>query len=209
MNEPEGSVAISSNSEPCYNTTKLKNSGAGWTGSNIPIQNLQRFANKLASAIKKADPKALVTIGSWSERASTNNFGYFNFWSDECLQKAGGESNGIFDFYQIHCYSYQGKYASTQPFLQNATAYKLDKPLIIGEFNKENNPPPFDDNTVQYQYLYGSGYDGAWEWGMTDGCGACDGTSTCQKGMETLKNDKYIDITVSGSDSINLAPLCG
>ena len=211
MNEPEGSVDTSiKNSEPCFDTTGLQGTGAGWTGSKIPIQYLQRFANKLASAIKTTDPKALVTIGSWSERASTNEFGYYNYWSDECLKKAGGKDNGVFDFYQIHCYSYNNKYASTQPFLQKASAYKLDKPLVVGEFNVEaGNPPPFNDNTEQYKYLYDNGYQGAWEWGMKDGCGGCDGTATCEKGTSSLKGDKYIDITVSGSDAINLAPRCG
>jgi len=41
MNEPEGSVAIKSDSEACFSTDpQLKNSGAGWAGTNIPMKNL-------------------------------------------------------------------------------------------------------------------------------------------------------------------------
>ena len=150
----------------------------------------------------------MITIGSWSEHASTDSFGYFNYWSDTCLQLAGGKENGVLDFYQIHCYSYNEQYSETQPFLQNASAYSLDKPLVIGEFNKQNNPPPFDNNTEQYLYLYENGYQGAWEWGMNDDCGGCDGTAVCEQGMNVLKSKPYIDILVSGSDDINLSPRC-
>merc|ERR1719461_1782394 len=105
MNEPEGSVQIASDSsEPCFDTqTVLAGSGAGWAGSQIPMKNLLRFHNLHAAAIHAADPKALVTVGSWSEYASTDNVlesgrRFFNYYKDECLVKAGGDPRGTLDF---------------------------------------------------------------------------------------------------------------
>ena len=83
MNEPEGSVSISSNSDPCFDTSVLQGSGAGWTGENIPMEKFLRFINRQAGAIKRVDSKALVTVGSWSERTQTDNFGYRNYYKDE------------------------------------------------------------------------------------------------------------------------------
>ena len=83
MNEPEGSISISSNSNPCFDTSILQGSGAGWTGENIPMEKFLRFINRQAGAIKQHDPKALVTLGSWCERPQTDNFGYRNYYKDE------------------------------------------------------------------------------------------------------------------------------
>ena len=39
MNEPEGSVYNNQvNSNPCFDTTVLANTGAGWVGLSIPMQ---------------------------------------------------------------------------------------------------------------------------------------------------------------------------
>ena len=53
MNEPEGSVAINSDGNPCFDTSILQGSGAGWTGENIPMANFLKFFNLQIAAIKK------------------------------------------------------------------------------------------------------------------------------------------------------------
>ena len=68
------------------------------------MKELLRFHNIQASAIHTADPKALVTVGSWSQFANTDaivdkNKKFFNYYKDECLIKAGGHQNGTLDFY--------------------------------------------------------------------------------------------------------------
>ena len=89
MYEPEGSVQIKEDSEPCYDTKKVLNgSGAGWAGQQVSMQNLLKFHNIQAAAIKAADPKALVTVGSWSEYPSTDEQlqqgrNFFNYYKDE------------------------------------------------------------------------------------------------------------------------------
>lgn len=41
LNEPEGSVKLTSDSNPCFETDKtLKDTGAGWANSYIPMKNL-------------------------------------------------------------------------------------------------------------------------------------------------------------------------
>ena len=37
VNEPEGSIAIASSSDPCTDTSFLSGSGAGWTGLQLPL----------------------------------------------------------------------------------------------------------------------------------------------------------------------------
>ena len=49
-----------------------------------------RFFNWQAAAIKQVDPQALVTVGAWSGRVNTDNFGFHNLYKDTCLVKAGG-----------------------------------------------------------------------------------------------------------------------
>jgi len=71
-----------SDGNPCFDTQPLAGSGAGWADS-IPMQRLQSFINKQTAAIKRADPKVIVTLGSWSERAQTDQFGWRNYYTDK------------------------------------------------------------------------------------------------------------------------------
>ena len=81
--QPEGFVMIGqSNSNPCYDTRLLSGSDAGWANTYVPMHRLLSFMNKQIAAIKRADSKALVTIGSWNERTQTDQFGYRNHYKD-------------------------------------------------------------------------------------------------------------------------------
>ena len=112
INEPEGSFKISTDGDPCFDTSSvLAGSGAGWTGGNWPIKDVLRFVNLQAAAIHAADPKALVTVGSWSQYASTDADGsslgdggrkFRNYYKDECLVGAGGKAKGVLDFFQVN-----------------------------------------------------------------------------------------------------------
>merc|ERR1719394_880870 len=97
-------IGIKSNNEPCFDTTKLQGSGAGWTGWNMDMQKLNKFLATQVQAIHSLDPNALVTIGSWNERAQTDQFGYFNFYSDSCMQKQVNDVGAQIDFFQMHTY---------------------------------------------------------------------------------------------------------
>lgn len=108
LNEPEGSVAAGeADADPCFDTTILAGSGAGWAGTGLRMEDILRFTNRIAAAVHRADGKALVTTGAWSEFSATDAVlesgrGFFNFYKDECLVAAGGEEAGVLDFYQIH-----------------------------------------------------------------------------------------------------------
>lgn len=51
-----------------------------------------RFINWQAAAIRKTDPQALVTAGSWNPKSNTNMNGMKNLYSDHCLIRAGHDN---------------------------------------------------------------------------------------------------------------------
>lgn len=215
MNEPEGSLVVTSDVEPCYNTAKLTGSGAGWAGQLFTMRQVLWFVNILTSAIKVADPYTLVTIGSWSERTQTNSFGYYNYYSDSCLIKAGGKTNGILDFYQMHTYSWQGVFSASSPMKNNINSFGLNKPLVVGEFNQENG----GGMSIQtlYKYVYNQGYNGAWGWTAESQFNNFDGMVTLKGLNKTVLNiqtrpnmkplcDGGVDGGKTGGDCSDTAP---
>jgi mannan endo-1,4-beta-mannosidase len=101
INEAAGSITQgTTDSNKCFDTHVLTNSGANWAGTGLTMKEVLRFINRHAAAIHSAAPGALVTTGAWTEKAGSDAFG-FNYYSDECLTAAGGKSNGHLDFYQV------------------------------------------------------------------------------------------------------------
>ena len=94
MNEPEGSVLVAYDDEPCYDTSNLGGTGAGWAGTGLAMRDILRFTNQLSAAIKAADPKALVTTGAWSEWTITNQVDgardYYRQGGSYCLRPGLG-----------------------------------------------------------------------------------------------------------------------
>ena len=201
VNEPEGLVKIAPDSEdPCFDTLNvLSGSGAGWTGSGILMKDLLRFHSLHAAAIHKADPHALVTIGSWSEYAATDAVlepgrKFFNYYSDECLLKASaGVEGGTLDFVQIHTYPANGKFHPGSPLSVAASAFNVSKPVVIGEFAvaKCSNCPVEKQYTHAIDTLYG----GIWDWSLLGGDGQ-DDASTCAAGMRALKGNGKVTVDI-------------
>lgn len=107
-----------------------------------------------------------MTVGSWCYQASSNVEGATNIWSDANLIAAGGATNGVLDYYQIHFYNGFGNnwspIANMMPFWQ-----ALDKPHVIGEL--PNDPYPYATTAYTagsyfYQKLLQNCYSGAWGW---------------------------------------------
>lgn len=128
------------------------------------MRQLQKFINWQAAAIKKADPCAVVTSGSYWVGANVDGVHNEipntakptrNWYSDECLLKAGGREEGTLDFYQIHSYDKAGPpyrpqgYLPEEPFHMwaphKAADYFLDKPLVVGEFSSYHHPTSVGD----------------------------------------------------------------
>lgn len=191
LNEPEGLVqAGRADDDPCYDTVHLTYTSAGvggvgrapgWAGD-VPFERVLRFVNLQAGAIRRADPKALVSTGSWSPYAqseadflaedSAYKYG-FNHYKDECLVGAGGDPDGTMDFWRVHCYCSGGEWYSGAPWTGRAAAdYGMDAPLVVGEFYAETYGQEHDGvdvpegNTTEWMvsYLYEGGFGGGWTW---------------------------------------------
>jgi hypothetical protein len=148
----------------------------GWSTRRVSITDVQRFVNRTAGAIRRTDPDALITNGSWSFRASSDvtpsgaSGSFFNFYRDDRLIAAGGDTLGYLDFYSVHYYEHFG--IAQSPFHTDAEFWQLDKPIVIGEFFLYDNydqQPDFIYGVPwweAYERLYNRGYAGAlgWQW---------------------------------------------
>ena len=208
INEPEGSLKLVTDSDPCYDTqTALANTGAGWAGHSFTMQQLLVFINKQSAAIHRADPKALVTVGSWAQWVLSDALqpyqskGFRNYYKDSCLAGAGGEADGILDFYQVHQYpSEVGTGSDHAPFAAAASDYQLDKPLIIGEFAHKSCTSKGCTVTQLFEYAYDKGYQGAWGWALNAWTSSSvDGQSDIVPGLQSIQNKPFVSVTVGGT----------
>jgi mannan endo-1,4-beta-mannosidase len=187
MNEPEGSIRIEGNNNPCFDTNRLAGSGAGWTGRAIPMDRMLRFVGLQAAAIRQTDRKALVTLGSWSERPQTDAFGEtYNYYKDSCLSQAAGTPDARIDFYQIHTYSWEGRWSDHSPFRIAASDYRLDKPLIIGEFASSCSAG--ESIEALFDHAYNNGYRGALSWQYNAGGECSDDRATQDRGTNHVRS---------------------
>ncbi|XP_045196000.2 mannan endo-1,4-beta-mannosidase-like [Mercenaria mercenaria] len=204
MNEPEGSMLMETEdkTEPCYDTSTIHLwDFADWTRQSIPLKNFLRFIGLQASAIHREDPKSLVTVGSWTYKSITNALDRRNFYSDYCLQRASdGEPGARLDLYQIHTYDTFYIYLPHDPFMVDASVYKLDKPIIIGEFSQKKGG--FLTSPEQFTWAYNHGYNGAWSWSAIDSDDAADTLAVQETGLRSLKDKN--DQSKGGRVNINL-----
>jgi hypothetical protein len=137
----------------------------GWSNiQHTSMANIQAFVNQCAGAIHRTDPSVLVTNGCWDMQAGTDVDGHTNYYRDDRLIAAGGDADGILDFYCIHYYDWAGTEHS--PFLHDASYWELDKPLVIAEFYPNCDSTYCTD--TPYETLYQRGYAGALGWSWTD-----------------------------------------
>ena len=174
FNEPEG----------------MSSDNGGWTNpaaSRTATVNLQKTTNWFVSAIRAADPAAIVT-------SSANNFATLspshgkNLWSDSALTTAGGKANGTLDFYQVHYYNTYSGASANSPFLHPASYWGLDKKVVVGEFWTD-----LTDNVASadlYTNLHSSDYLGAWAWQYVsvDNPPPASGASTIWPAMQAPMN---------------------
>jgi len=208
INEPEGSLTLATDSNPCYDTqAALANTGAGWAGHSFTMKQLLFFINKQAAAIHRADPKALVTVGSWAQWVLSDALqpyqskGFRNYYKDSCLTGAGGEPQGVLDFYQVHQYpTTVGKGPDHAPFSAAATDYQLDKPIIIGEFAHKSCVSSGCTVSSMYKYAYEQGYQGAWGWALNAWTSSSvDGESDIVPGLLSIQNNPFVKVSIGGT----------
>jgi hypothetical protein len=149
FNEPEGM---------CSDVT-----WGGWGDIlHISIADVQKFINRCAGAIHRTDASAKVTNGAWSFISATDVGSNTNYYTDSRLVDAGGDADGILDFYTVHYYDW----SDDSPFEHPCSYWELDKPLVIAEFHPSPTCNRCGDFS-NYENLYNNGYAGAmgWSWG--------------------------------------------
>ena len=82
----------------------------------------------------------------------------------------------------------------------DGSIYKLDKPVIIGEFSQKKGG--FMTSEEQFLWAYEHGYNGAWSWCANDNDDASDDIATQMRGISTLKNKN--DQSKGGRININI-----
>lgn len=187
-----------------FNEPEGMTTNFGWTpaGFRVTMNHIQKFVNRAAGAIKRTDPNVPVTNGSWSFRASSDlnlrGVVYTNFYRDDRLIAAGGDSLGVLDFYSVHYYKHFT--AIQSPFNYNASHWGLDKPIVIAEFYLSDPRQDGQPDHIYgvhwsdlYETLYNRGYAGAmgWQWfdwwaDRTDMEGV-DGTLSWPRMLENMK----------------------
>ena len=79
-----------------------------------------------------------------------------NSFHVRCLTAAGGQSGGILDFHEMHCYAHNGMYNIYAPLEIHNSEYGLNKPNIIGEFSQDGGDGR--DITTMIDHAYYNGY---------------------------------------------------
>ncbi len=151
FNEPEGMSNVA------HYTARPADGGASPT---VNESFIQTTINWFADAIHRVDPGALVTSGTWEFAANSNAAGMKNYYSDSALLAAGARDAGVLDFYEVHYYAADG--VQNSPFKNAASNWKLDKPVVIGEFDAIDTDGV--DAGDLYTTLDTTGYGGAWAW---------------------------------------------
>lgn len=139
----------------------------GWDfNRHVPMADIQRFINMTAGAIHRRSPDAKVTNGAWSFHSlykSTSDKHSDNYYTDQALISAGGDSLGYLDFYTVHYYKWGGTELS--PFHHDYSHWNLSKPLVVAEFFLPDDTFGVSWDNL-YAELYERGYAGAlaWQW---------------------------------------------
>lgn len=174
----------------------------GWTPVRTDMRYVQQFVNLVAGAIKREAPHNLVTNGSWNFRVLTDVDGMTNYYRDDRLVAAGGDPLGVLDFYQVHYYPIHFD-ERTSPFHHPASYWKLDKPVLIGEFpahgivrKKGQGFRPRTELTSEEAWVYAleNGYAGAlgWTWTNHDGNGGIADARPGIKRVQELSPERTI-----------------
>lgn len=156
-----------------------------WSDEAVSLEQMQRFVNRVAGAIHDAAPGALVTVAAVT-------FPNVVHWKDSALIAAGGHPKGVLDYYQVQFYP-EHRGDDLSPFHNPVTQWKLDKPVVIGEFpcygclkipGERFRPGSELDIVACYNYLFDNGYAGGLAWFYT-GFGGYDRTETT-KGLRDI-----------------------
>ncbi len=108
----------------------------------------------------------------------------YNYYRDDRLINAGGDSTGILDYYNVHFYG-----TSTQsPFNNPYSFWNLTKPLVAGEFYVQDSyGVPWQE---LYEKLFSTGYAGGFSWSWSDNYNNVQRSRTMQLMTSLFENHK-------------------
>ncbi len=92
----------------------------------------------------------------------------YNYYSDSRLIAAGGDPDGVLDFYSVHYYTGIDPLSPTSisPFHHAWSAWGLGKPIVVAEFAMQNTLGVVKQSL--FETLFQNGYAGALPWSWTD-----------------------------------------
>lgn len=173
------------NSDFTYLLDQCKTKGLVTKGISSAYR-VQRTVNRMTAAIKREDPKALVTVGADSIIYNTDRAGLKlqdwkpaarNLYKDSALVAAGNDPLGTLDFYQVHSYpdwpdpNVNDYDRDKMVFWRDKSYWGLDKPLLGGEFWDAVAGGPQGKNPVTPEIWHGlltKGYAGGLGWAWFD-----------------------------------------
>jgi hypothetical protein len=119
-----------------------------------------------------------------------------NYYSDGRLIAAGGDADGILDFYSVHFYAtiLPRNQTSISPFHHPKAHWGLDKPIVVAEFSMQNTLGVLKENL--FDTLYQNGYAGAlpWSWGDANFSSRADMLA----GIKFMWDNYRSDVDVNG-----------
>jgi hypothetical protein len=126
----------------------------------------------------------------------------YNYYRDDRLIAAGGDSLGTLDFYCFHYYENNG-IPHLSPFTHAASLWKLTKPVVVAEFGMQNGSTLAIDGVKTsdlFDSLYTKGYAGSLPWAWSDNTFSTKDQMLA--GMQSLWNinRSAVDLLGSGGD---------
>jgi hypothetical protein len=93
--------------------------------------------------------------------------------------------------------------AAHSPFgtgVKNIGSYKLDKPMVVGEFSAGSTNGKRSIQSL-YQSALQKGFAGAWDWSLLGG-DKNDDAATAAQGMAALASDPSVKVNINGGKAV-------
>jgi hypothetical protein len=150
---------------------------------------------QIGTALKQKYRSSLTTdeIINHLEKIAATEALHQNYYRDDRLLAAGGDPDGMLDFYSVHYYS-TSTGISTSPFNNPAGSYGLSKPIVVGELATDGRGKPSTSSI--YDTLFQLGYAGALAWSFTDPNFSSAASMLAE--MQSMWNNHRTDVDVKG-----------